>query len=174
MPYAVALIFGIECATLSIMTTLQTEKRIRLRKNEDHRIRSGHPWVFSNEVVETIGAPSAGDQVEVLSSAGRSLGTGLYHPHSLIAVRICAASNQPIDRSFFVKRLQEAEALRRAALPGSTTYRWVNGESDLLPGLIVDRYDSAIVLQTFAYGMDIRLGGDLRCNRGVCASGVHY
>jgi 23S rRNA (cytosine1962-C5)-methyltransferase len=109
-------------------------------------------------VGEILGSPAAGDQVEVLSAAGRSLGSGLYHPHSLIAVRICAAANQPIDRGFFAKRLREAEALRHSAFPGSTTYRWAHGESDLLPGLTVDRYDSAVVVQTFSLGMDIRLG----------------
>ncbi len=109
------MIFGIEVGTLTYMTTLQIEKKVRLKKNEEHRIHSGHPWVFSNEVGEILGSPLAGDQVEVLSSNGRSLGSGLYHPHSLIAVRLCAAANQPIDRGFFVKRLQEAEALRQSA-----------------------------------------------------------
>ncbi len=139
------------------MNTTQGEKRVRLRKKEEGRIQGGHPWVFSNEIEEILGSPLPGDQVEVVSSAGRSLGSGLFHPHSLIAVRLCAEANQPIDRAFFRKRLQEAEALRRKAYPGSSTYRWVHGESDLLPGLVIDRFQEMIVVQTFSLGMEMRL-----------------
>lgn len=133
-------------------------KQVHLRKNEEHRVIAGHPWIFSNEIREILGSPSAGDVVEAVSSAGRSLGIGFYNPHSLISVRLVSTTVEDIDHDFFVGRLSDAVELRRKILPGATAYRLVHGEGDFLPGLVIDRYNTICVLQTLSYGMDLRTG----------------
>ncbi len=139
------------------MTSPPQPKTIVLRKNEDRRIIAGHPWVFSNEIRETHGAPVAGDVVEVRNAGGKPLGVGFYHPHSLIAVRLLSRTVEEIDRTFLNTRLLQAAALRERLFPGSRVYRVVHGEADFLPGLIIDRFGDYLAVQTFAFGMDLRL-----------------
>jgi 23S rRNA (cytosine1962-C5)-methyltransferase len=130
---------------------------IHLRKNEDRRILSGHPWVFSNEIRETTGKPAAGDIVEVRNAGGKPLGMGLYHPHSLIAVRLLSRTPVDVDAAFFRGRFTDALALRERLFPGSTVYRLIHGEADFLPGLIIDRFNDHLVVQALSFGMDARL-----------------
>lgn len=139
------------------MNTSSLSKQIILKNKEERRIISGHPWVFSNEIRETRGGPIAGDITELFTAAGKSLGIGMYNPHSLIAWRMLSSSPEPIDQKFFVQRFNQALALRKALYPESETYRLVHGESDFLPGLIIDRYNDYIALQTFSFGMEQRL-----------------
>ncbi|MGE5313122.1 MAG: class I SAM-dependent rRNA methyltransferase [Acidobacteriota bacterium] len=133
-------------------------KHVILKKNEDRRLKSGHQWVFSNEIHRIVGAPEAGDLVEILRADGLSLGVGFYHPNSLIAVRLLSAKEAAIDAGFFEARIRSALALRETLFPGATTYRVVHGEGDYLPGLIVDRFNEYLSVQTFTAGMDLRLG----------------
>jgi 23S rRNA (cytosine1962-C5)-methyltransferase len=130
---------------------------IRLRPKEDLRIRTGHPWVFSNEIATINGSPGPGDVVSVLSSNGALLGVGFYNPHSLIAARVLSVYEEPVDAEFFRKRLQRALELRKVLYPESTVHRLVHGESDFLPGLIIDRFNDLLVVQTLSSGMDMRL-----------------
>ncbi len=128
-----------------------------LKPHEDRRLRAGHLWVFSNEV-GTHPAAGPGDPVEVVAADGRSLGLALYHPHSLISGRLLGVPPQTeLNESFFANRIREAAELRSRLLPGETSYRLVHGESDLLPGLIVDRYGEHFVVQAVCAGMDRRL-----------------
>ena len=131
--------------------------QIILRNKEEHRIVAGHPWVFSNEVRETKGDPAIGDVVELLTAAGVSLGIGFYNPHSLIAFRLLSPSFEEIDHEFFRRRLMAARELRERLYPGETTYRLAHGEGDFLPGLVIDRFNDQFAVQTFAFGMDLRL-----------------
>ena len=133
------------------------EHQIVLRKKEDRRLRGGHPWVFSNEIRETRGSPGTGDVVAVLDAGGHLLGIGFYHPHSLIAVRLLARSEEDIDGDFFRRRIAAALETRARLYPGETAYRLVHGESDFLPGLVVDRYNDLLVVQTTSSGMDRNL-----------------
>jgi 23S rRNA (cytosine1962-C5)-methyltransferase len=137
-------------------------KQIILRKKEEHRVMAGHPWVFSNEIQEIKGSPAIGEPVEVRSAGGKTVGFGLYNPHSLIAVRIFGPVEEEITESFFITRLTRALALRELLFPQSRTYRLVHGESDFLPGLVVDRYEDCVAVQTFAAGMDSRM--EMICN----------
>lgn len=139
------------------MNTSPKTPVIVLRKNEDHRILAGHPWVFSNEIMEIHGSPAAGDVVEVRSAKQYPLGVGFYHPHSLIAVRLLSHTVEEITPEFLHRRITEALELRMLLFPGSTVYRLVHGESDFLPGLIVDRFNDFLSIQTLSYGMDARL-----------------
>lgn len=132
-------------------------KSVKLKKNEEHRIVRGHLWAFSNEIASIEGAPEAGDIVALRSHAGKFLGTGFYNPHSLIAVRILSREEEEIDFHFFKKRIERADALRKKFIPANESCRVVYGESDFLPGLIVDRYSDHYSVQTFSSGMDRRL-----------------
>ncbi len=133
------------------------KKRLTLRKHEELRLLSGHQWVFSNEVGTVEGSPKAGDLVEVVRHDGKYIATAMYHPHSLIAARILTRENEEVDFHFFERRIRAALALREKMFPHSSVYRVVHGESDFLPGLIVDRYNEYLSVQTFSAGMDSRL-----------------
>ncbi|MEI7817464.1 MAG: class I SAM-dependent rRNA methyltransferase [Desulfuromonadales bacterium] len=131
--------------------------RITLNKNEERRIKSGHPWVFSNEIREVTGDRSAGIVAELYDAAGGFIGVGHYNPHSLIAFRLVSRQREDIDSvEFFESRLAAALAHRQARFPGLTTYRAVYGESDFLPGLVVDRYGDYLSVQLLSAGMDSR------------------
>ena len=131
--------------------------RITLNKNEDRRIKSGHPWVFSNEIRETSGDRSAGITAELYDAAGGFIGIGHYNPHSLIAFRLVSRQREDIDSAaFFEGRIASALAHRQARYPDLTTFRAVYGESDFLPGLVVDKYGDYLSLQFLSAGMDCR------------------
>jgi 23S rRNA (cytosine1962-C5)-methyltransferase len=128
-------------------------QKLVLKKGEDRRLRTGHLWVFSNEVRDHPVA-AAGDVVEVVTAGGQSLGSAIYHPHSLISARLLAAEVESLNAGFFIGRIEAALKLREAGLPGEACYRLVHGESDFLPGLVVDRYYDHLVVQTLCAGMD--------------------
>jgi 23S rRNA (cytosine1962-C5)-methyltransferase len=139
------------------MATTHLTLQVVLRKKEERRILAGHPWAYSNEIQEVRGTPGAGDVVELLSAGGLSLGVGFYHPHSLIAYRHLSSEIQEIDRAFFDRRLAEALSLRATLFGDANAYRLVHGESDYLPGLVVDRFGDVLSVQSFSAGMDRRL-----------------
>lgn len=126
---------------------------VRLKKFEQRRLLAGHLWVFSNEIGEVDAEAETGSVVRVEDAAHNLLGMGLYHQHSLIAVRMLTRKEETIDRAFLATRLAAANALRSALFPGSTAYRLAHGESDLLPGLLIDRYNDAFVVQILSAGM---------------------
>ena len=133
------------------------KKNIVLKKNEERRIQNGHQWVFSNEIHAVNGAPKSGDLVEIVRHDMKRLGVGFYNPHSLIAARFLSPDEEEIDFKFFEKRLLAALSLRKKLYPKSATFRVVHGESDFLPGLIIDKYNEYLSVQTFSAGMDTRL-----------------
>lgn len=130
---------------------------VTLRKNEDRRINNGHCWAFSNEIRDVSGSPQPGDLVRLHNHAARFLGIGLYNPNSLIAVRVLTRIEEEIDFQFFRRRIESALALRKQIYPSSDAYRLIHGESDFLPGLIVDVYGDYLAVQTLSAGMDRRL-----------------
>jgi 23S rRNA (cytosine1962-C5)-methyltransferase len=129
---------------------------LHLKKHHDRRIQSGHPWIFSNELT-AIPALVPGSIVEVFSHAGKSFGSGLYNPNSLIAVRLLGENISALSPSFFIQRIAHAEQLRRQIMLGESSYRLVFGESDFLPGLVIDRYGDYFALQILSAGMDVHL-----------------
>ncbi|HEX9939682.1 MAG TPA: class I SAM-dependent rRNA methyltransferase [Longimicrobium sp.] len=130
---------------------------LRLRKNEDRRLRAGHLWVFSNEVdVERtpITAFQPGDPVQVQDWRGAPLGSGYVNPRSLIAVRLVSRdAHAVLDRAFLKRRLQRALSLREL-LFDRPFYRLAYGESDGVPGLVVDRFGKHVVVQVTTAGME--------------------
>jgi 23S rRNA (cytosine1962-C5)-methyltransferase len=127
---------------------------IKLKRKEERRLLSGHCWVFSNEISEISGNPEPGIVVEVRKHDGSLLGFGLFNPASLIAVRIFSSSEPAIDKEFFRDKIRAAASLREKLYPGWDSYRLVHGESDGLPGLIIDKYADCFSLQTLSLGMD--------------------
>ncbi len=130
---------------------------VTLKKNEDRRISNGHCWAFSNEIREVTGTPQAGDLVRLLNHSGKFIGVGTYNPHSLIAVRVLTRAEEEIDFQFFRRRIESARTMRTQVYPNASAYRLIHGESDALPGLIVDVYGEFISVQTLSSGMDRRL-----------------
>jgi 23S rRNA (cytosine1962-C5)-methyltransferase len=129
---------------------------IVLKPGRERSLRSFHPWVFSGAVQAIRGTPEEGDVVEVISSEGAFLAMGHYSQGS-IAVKVLSFSKRAIDETFWMEALQRAHALRTVlGLTGSSStnaYRLVNGEGDGLPGLIVDAYGSAAIVQCHSAGM---------------------
>ena len=128
-----------------------------LKKNEDKRLRQGHLWVFSNEI-DTKRSPleqfEAGDLVIVNDSGGKALGVAYINPHALICARLLSRKpNSNIGKKFFKERLSQALALRQR-LFDKPFYRLVFGESDGLPGLVIDRYDGVLSVQITTAGME--------------------
>ena len=132
------------------------ENQVVLKKHEEARLLAGHQWIFSNEIASINGRPEAGDIVEILRYDRESLGIGFFNPHSLIAVRFLTSQQEDISRDFFERRMADALRIRKNIFPDSESYRMVNGESDYLPGLIIDKYNEYLSIQILSSGMDKR------------------
>lgn len=137
------------------MTSLST---LRLNKNEERRLNSGHVWIYSNEVdnlLTPLKAFTPGQQAIVEASNGKKLGIAYVNPQSLICGRLVSRNIQrPLDFSLIVERLQCALRLRERLFT-TPFYRLVFAESDQLPGLIVDRYADILVVQMNTAGMQL-------------------
>ena len=129
---------------------------LRLKRGEERRLTSGHLWVFSNEIdiaSTPLTAFKPGDRVQLQTHNNRFLGYAYVNPHALICARIVGRKpEQRIDRALIEHRLRVAKALRDRISRGPY-YRWVFGESDGLPGLVLDRYGSLVVGQIATAGM---------------------
>lgn len=127
--------------------------RVVLRPHKDKALRRGYPWVFANQLARGE-KPERGSVVRIESHGGEALGLGLYHDDSLIAVRFLTTDpDATIDTDFFRTRIERALALRESAFPDATHARLIFGESDGLPGTVVDRYGDVLTFTTLAYGM---------------------
>jgi len=131
---------------------------LRLKKNEERRLRAGHLWVYSNEV-DTVATPlkslSAGEQVKVCDQRGNTLGFACVNPNTLICARLYSFGRHPqLDAGLIRERLAIALAWRTQCFD-EPCYRWIYGESDGLPGLVVDRYFDVLVVQITAAGMEL-------------------
>jgi len=131
---------------------------LRLKPNQDRRVRAGHLWIYSNEVdIKTtpLKGLEPGEQVVVQNARGKFLGFAYANPNSLICARIVSHSPEhPIDQSLLVHRLKIALALRERFFR-QPYYRLVFGEADGLPGLVVDRYGEHLVAQIGTAGMEV-------------------
>jgi 23S rRNA (cytosine1962-C5)-methyltransferase len=130
---------------------------LKLKRGEDRRLRAGHLWIFSNEV-DTAATPltafEPGVAVQVHSDRDQFLGFAYVNPHTLIAARIVSRDPAyPLDGSLLVHRLRVAHALRER-LYREPYYRLAFGESDGLPGLVLDRYGDVVVAQSGTAGID--------------------
>jgi len=135
------------------MDTLPT---VLLKPGEADRIVAGHPWIYRGEILRLTHPAPDGTIVQVKDHRQRLLGTGLYNAKSKINVRLLSPDRITLDESFFESRIRAALAVRQRHLPGATSFRIVNAESDTLSGLIVDKYEDVLVLQISSLGMDQR------------------
>lgn len=130
--------------------------RVRLSPHHQDPRRTGHPWIYAGHIQDTVGVLQAGDVVDVYTATKQFCGRGFYNPHSKIRVRLLTDREEAIDEDFFRARLLSAFRLRQRLTLKSNAYRLVYGESDLLPGLVVDQYHDIAVMQTLSYGLDCR------------------
>ncbi|MEN8168939.1 MAG: class I SAM-dependent rRNA methyltransferase [Pseudomonadota bacterium] len=130
---------------------------LHLKKNEERRLRNGHLWVYSNEVDihrSPLSDFEPGQQVVVTANDGKPLGIAYINPHSLICARLISRTvTQLLDQSLLVHRIKVALSLRER-LFDKPFYRLVYGESDFLPGLVVDRFGDVLVVQLNTAGME--------------------
>jgi len=129
-----------------------------LKPTKDIPVRAGHPWIFSEAVDPLCSSTLAlepGSLVEVLDARKHSLGIGTWNSNTSIRIRMLSRNVESIDVDFFTGRLRALDDWKRPKLPPDTNgYRVVHAEADGLPGLIMDRYDQAIVFQLHTAGMD--------------------
>jgi len=129
---------------------------LRLRAKEDKRLRQGHIWIYSNEV-DTKATPlkgfTSGEQVIVQSAQGKNLGVAYINPNSLICARLLSRRPKLFGRGQIQQKIDMALALREACFD-QPYYRLVYGESDGLPGLVIDRFGDYFVAQISTAGME--------------------
>jgi 23S rRNA (cytosine1962-C5)-methyltransferase len=127
-----------------------------LRAGEDRRVRAGHPWAFSNEILMDADAKAipVGSLATLRAPGGEALALCTFNPHSLIAARVLSTNPEAqVDALFLGRRLTQAAALRDR-LVGVPYYRLIHAEADGLPGVIIDRFGDAFVVQVNTAGMD--------------------
>jgi 23S rRNA (cytosine1962-C5)-methyltransferase len=135
---------------------MQPLSTVLLKPGEADRIVAGHPWIYHGSVLRLTQPAADGELVQVKDHRQRLIGVGFWNSKSKINVRVLAAERVEIDRQFFEERINTALGVRQRHLPGATSFRVVNAESDFLSGLIVDKYEEVLVVQTSALGMDQR------------------
>lgn len=126
---------------------------IYLKKNEEKRIFAGHPWVYANEVSRIDGKDKNGSLATVFDYSGRYLGKGFINHLSKILVRIFIRDDKEVSEDLFKERILYADSYRKSLGLGGS-YRMVFGESDNLPGLVIDKYEDVYSLQFLTLGMD--------------------
>jgi 23S rRNA (cytosine1962-C5)-methyltransferase len=126
---------------------------VRVNRKGANRVRSGHPWIFSSDVLDR-GQATAGEAVAVADQSGTALGTAHYSEASQISLRMLSDRLEIIDQAFYLGRIGRAEAHRKRVVADSEAYRLVHGEGDQLPGLVIDRYGDYFTVQTLDQGMD--------------------
>lgn len=129
-------------------------EKVIVKRNCQKRLKSGSLWIFSNELTSIPHLPP-GTVVEIISEDGNNYGLGFFNPNSLITIRLLLTNKEP-EYEFFIERISKAIEFRKRILPDTSSFRLVFGESDLLPGLIIDKYEEFFAIQYFSIGMEIR------------------
>lgn len=130
---------------------------LTLKPNEEDRLNRGHLWVFSNELAAVPKTVPPGTLALLKTSKGKTMGVGFFNPNSLIAFRLLAREPRPVDQEFFKDRLQAALDRRKRWLGDARSFRLCFGESDGLPGLVVDKYEDCLVLEVLSAGIELNL-----------------
>jgi 23S rRNA (cytosine1962-C5)-methyltransferase len=125
--------------------------RLRVTASAESILRSGHPWLFADSIREQNRDGEIGELIVIYDRRDRFLGVGLYDPTSPIRVRMLHVGKpQTIDREWWSSRLEQALSRRRGLFDQQTNgFRWLNGESDGWPGLVLDRYDTTLALKAY-------------------------
>jgi len=129
---------------------------VLLKPGEADRVIAGHPWIYQGSILRLTSPVADGAVVQVKDHRQRFLGTGFFNSRSKINVRLISTERVAIDAIFFENRIRTALAVRTRHLRNATSFRVVNAESDFLSGLICDKYEDVLVVQTSSLGMDQR------------------
>lgn len=129
---------------------------LALKPGREKSLLRRHPWVFASALQTPDVQTASGSTVRLVAPNGQFLAQASFSPHSQIRARVWTFDDEPVDREFFRKRIRFAMGMRqRSNVEGrSNSYRLLHGESDGIPGLIVDRYDSVLVLQSLTAGTE--------------------
>ena len=154
--------------------------KVFLRKGRERSIERRHPWIFSGGVERVEGAPAIGSTVAVCSCSGDVLGYGSWSPQSQIRVRMLSFSKNAVPDDAYIRGLVQAAIGRRSGLDGGSPLteqnrgvRLVHGESDGLPGLVVDSYDGWCVIQCASAGAECFRDVVVRALMDAGAKGVY-
>jgi 23S rRNA (cytosine1962-C5)-methyltransferase len=129
---------------------------ILLNPNREKSLLRRHPWIFASAIRSVDETLASGSTVDLVSSEGHFLARASYSPHSQIRARVWTFDDEPVDKEFFRKKIRAAIELRQKlkVADHSNAYRLIHAESDGIPGLIVDRYDDVLVLQSLTAGSE--------------------
>ncbi len=129
-------------------------KNAYLNRYEIRRIRQGHPWIYTKSLDRVDDGLTPGDTVRILGPKGEFMGVGFYNPNSKIVLRKISKDEQAIDTKFFREKFKDALDYRDQILRGRSSFRLINSESDGLSGLIIDKYEDAVLFQIMSLGME--------------------
>src|SRR5947208_7216851 len=135
---------------------MQPLATVLLKPGEADRILAGHPWIYHGSVLRLTQPAADGELVQVKDHRQRFLGVGFYNSKSRINVRVLSPERIEVNQAFFEERIRAALAVRQKHLPNATSFRVVNALSDFLSGLVIDKYEDVLVVQTSSLGMDQR------------------
>ena len=125
-----------------------------LYKGKGRNSENGHLWIYTNEIENFDGEYENGDIIEIYNFRNEFIGKGFINDVSKIAIRIMTRDiNEEIDEEFFRKRLQAAWKYRKTVIDTSSC-RFLFGEADFVPGMIIDKYEDYYVIQSLALGID--------------------
>ena len=143
--------------------------RLRVTAVAEEILRSGHPWLYAGSILEQNRAGQAGELAVIYDRKDRFLAIGLFDPDSPLRVRVLHTGKPvTIDDTWWRRRLQGALERRRGLFDERTDgYRWIHGESDSWPGLVLDRYGSVLVLKLYTAAWLPRLGDVITLIRGA-------
>jgi len=144
------------CAGDNYLPSMQLLPTVLLKPGEADRIVAGHPWIYHGSVLRLTQPAADGELVQVKDHRQRFLGVGFYNSRSKIVVRVLSPERVDADQAFFEQRIRAALTVRQRHLPQASSFRVVNAESDFLSGLIIDKYEDVLVVQTSSLGMDQR------------------
>jgi len=134
--------------------------KIILNPGREKSLLRRHPWIFASAIKSVDGNPASGSTVDLLSSEGHFLARASYSPASQIRARVWTFNDEPVDAEFFRKKIQSAiqKRLTLNVERFSNAYRLIHGESDGLPGFVVDQYKDMLVLQSTTAGSEFWKG----------------
>ncbi|MBQ6223178.1 MAG: class I SAM-dependent rRNA methyltransferase, partial [Solobacterium sp.] len=163
------------------MKTKRNFTRAEVTRKQEKRIREGHPWIYEDEITVMDTPDENGCLIDVFSSKGTYLGTGMYSEHSKIRIRLLGNNaNEQYNDAFFLRRLKYALEYRMDVMGEDfANCRLIHGEADGLPGVTVDKYGPVLVSEISTYGMDIRKDllyrgmKELLAEKGYEVSGIY-
>ena len=151
--YFVERVFRLFADNQPVIDSTPFMNTVTVNKRGADRIRGGHLWIYRSDVVKAEDV-AAGAIVSVRDQNRNFIGQAFYSDSSQIALRFLSQSEDAIDRSWWQRRIRDAAARRNRIKPDTNAYRLIYSEGDLLPSIILDRYDDVLVLQTLSQGSE--------------------